>query len=68
VDRRTIGLVLAAVGIVILIVSVLADPLGLGGGNDAFGPRQIAGTVVGVIVVIVGVWLARIPPADVGGP
>lgn len=55
--KKTAGIVLLVVGIVILVVSLAADPLGLGGGNVAFGPRQIAGTIVGAIVAVVGVVL-----------
>ena len=55
--KNTLGIVLLVVGIVIVVVSLAADPLGLGSGNVAFGPRQIAGTIVGAIVAVVGVVL-----------
>lgn len=55
--KKTIGIVLLVVGIAILVVSVAADPLGLGGGNTAFGPQQIAGTVAGAILIVVGLVL-----------
>ena len=55
--KNTLGIVLLVVGLVILVVSLAADPLGLGGGNTVLGPRQIAGTVVGAIVAVVGVVL-----------
>jgi hypothetical protein len=56
-EKKTIGIVLLVIGVVILILSLAADPLGIGGGNVVFGPRQIAGTVVGVIVLVVGLLL-----------
>jgi len=56
-EKKTVGIVLLVIGIVILIVSLAADPLGLGGSNAVFGPRQIIGTVAGAIVTIVGVIL-----------
>ena len=55
--KNTAGTVLLAVGIVIFVVSLAADPLGLGGSNVAFGPRQVASTVVGAIVAVVGLVL-----------
>ena len=49
--KRTIGLVLLIVGIVVLIISVAADAIGLGG-SPGFGYNQMAGTAVGAIVAI----------------
>ncbi len=57
VNRRTIAIAVTVVGVIVLVISVLADPLGLGGGNTTFGSRQIAGTVAGVIVTAVGLYL-----------
>lgn len=56
--KRTIGLVLLIVGIVVLIISVAADAIGLGG-STGFGYNQMAGTAVGAIVAIVGAILMR---------
>jgi hypothetical protein len=55
-DKKTIGIVVLVVGIVILAVALLADPLGLGEGGK-FGSRQIIGTVVGAVVTIAGLVL-----------
>jgi uncharacterized membrane protein len=56
-DKKTIGIVLIVVGIVVLLLAVLANPLGIG--NPArFGFIQIAGVVVGAIVALVGLYLA----------
>ena len=53
--KKIAGIILLVVGIVILAISLFAYPLGLGG--PAFGPKQIAGTVVGAIVIVVGLAL-----------
>lgn len=53
--RNTAGIVSLVVGIVILLLSLIADLVGIGGGG--FGPRQIAGTVVGAGVTVVGLVL-----------
>jgi hypothetical protein len=57
VSSRRIGVVLAAVGAIVLAVSALADPLGIGGA-DGFGWKQIVGMIVGAGVAILGVALA----------
>ena len=54
--KKTAGIVLLVVGIVVLLLSLLADLIGIGGGG-AFGYRQIAGTVVGAVVTVVGLVL-----------
>jgi hypothetical protein len=53
---RVVGIVLLALGILVVLVSVLADPIGLGG-SPGFGLRQIAGTVAGAIAAAVGLIL-----------
>jgi hypothetical protein len=53
---RSLGLMLAAVGVVVFFVSAFAEPLGLGDDNGIQG-KQIAGMVVGGIVVAVGLGL-----------
>ena len=54
-SKKTIGVILLVGGILVLLLSVFAYPLGLG--EAAFGPRQITGTVAGAIVTIVGLFL-----------
>ncbi len=55
-NKKVIAIVVLVVGIVLLGLSLAADAIGIGGGGG-FGPRQIAGSVVGVIAVIVGLFL-----------
>jgi hypothetical protein len=55
---KTVGTALLVVGIIILLVSLLADPIGIGDGTS-FGGQQILGTVIGAIVTIVGGVLMR---------
>jgi hypothetical protein len=47
---------LLAVGIIVLIISLGADPIGIGS-HVGFGYLQIAGTVAGVIGIVVGLVL-----------
>jgi hypothetical protein len=53
--KKTVGIVVLVVGIVVLLLSLLANPIGIGG--PAFGRYQIAGTIVGAIVTVVGLVL-----------
>jgi hypothetical protein len=54
--KKTVGLVVLVVGIVVLLLSLVADPIGIGG-HPGFGAYQIAGTIVGAIVTVVGLVL-----------
>ena len=60
-SKKTIGVLLIILGVVVLVVSLAADGLGIGG-MPGFGWKQILGTVVGVIVALGGVWLALNKP------
>jgi uncharacterized membrane protein len=60
-SKRTIGFVLIALGVVIAVVSLAADVIGIGN-VLGFGWKQQLGTAIGVIMAIVGVWLALSKP------
>ena len=53
--KKIIGIILIVAGIALLVLSVLADCIGIGGGG--FGLRQTGGTIVGAIMLGVGVFL-----------
>jgi len=55
-EAKTAGIVLLVVGIVVLLLSLVADSIGIGG-SPGFGPYQIAGAIVGAIVTVVGLVL-----------
>ena len=54
--RRRGGALLVAVGAIVLIVSALADPIGIGGGGS-FGWKQTTGVIVGAVLIGVGGFL-----------
>lgn len=54
-SRKTIALIVVVAGIALVIVSALADVIGIGGGGG-FGLRQVSGVIVGVLAVAFG-WL-----------
>ena len=54
-SRRTQGIVLMVVGVVIVIVSLGADAMGLGA-KPGLGVKQALGAVAGVIILGIGAW------------
>jgi hypothetical protein len=53
---KTVGIVALVVGIVLLILSLAANPLGIG--NPAvFGRNQIIGTILGAVAIVAGLIL-----------
>jgi len=56
-SKKTIGLVLVIVGVIILAVALFADSLGIGG-SPGFGWKQWIMAGAGIIVALVGAGLA----------
>ncbi len=56
-SRENLGLILAAIGLVTTFAFALADSVGLGR-YRGFGSDQILGTIAGVVVLVLGVFLA----------
>jgi hypothetical protein len=54
--KKTVSIVLLVAGVVILVLSLAADLVGIGG-NPVFGRNQIIGVIVGAIVTVVGLVL-----------
>jgi hypothetical protein len=52
-NKKSIGIALLVVGAVLLIGSLAADAIGIGG-VAGFGYKQITGAVIGVIAAVVG--------------
>jgi hypothetical protein len=57
-NKRSLGIVVAVLGVFVLAVSLLADALGIGGAAGAFGIKQIIGTAAGALLAIVGIVFA----------
>ena len=53
---RTLGVILLAIGVMTLVLAIGADVIGLGQ-THAFGFKQIAGAVAGVLVATIGSFL-----------
>lgn len=57
-SRRSLGFVVTAIGVIVVVIFALADQLGLGSKGNEFGPRQIVGVVVGAVIVVSGLITA----------
>ena len=61
-SQKQIAIIIVVAGIIVAVVSILADTLGIGSSPDKFGTLQIIGTVVGVVISAgagVYVWSGR---------
>ncbi len=62
---KQIGAVGIALGAIAMLLSLLTDPLGLGGNEEGFGWKQVTLLVVGAVVASVGVVaIVRAPKED----
>jgi len=57
-EKKKLGSVLTWIGIVILLISVFADFLGIGG-YPGLGTKQIIGTIAGIVLIGIGFLLFR---------
>ena len=62
-SKRTIGIMLVVLGVVVYIVSLAADVIGIGNGTG-IGWKQILGAVIGLLVAVGGGWLALNKPSQ----
>lgn len=55
-DRKRIGASLLALGVVMFVLSAIADPIGVGDGSGV-GWKQVVGMVAGAAAIAIGaVW------------
>jgi cytochrome c biogenesis protein CcdA len=62
VSRRTLGILVAVAGTVLVFIAALANVLGIGDTTE-FGLRQISGIAFGLAAILVGLFVNRTPPA-----
>ena len=55
--NKALGIVVLAVGLVLLLGSALADIMGVGATPLVFGYKQLAGAAVGAVLAIIGALL-----------
>ncbi len=54
-SKKTIGIVLIVLGVILALFFLAADALGIGG-SPGIGWKQLLGAAIGIIIVIVGIW------------
>lgn len=61
--NKSLAAAIVAVGVVILLVSAMADIIGIGGNPLVFGNKQLAGSAVGGVLALAGAvlywWFGR---------
>ena len=57
-ERNRFGAILLALDAILLVLSALADPIGIGEGGG-IGWKQILGMVVGAAAIVVGAFVMR---------
>ncbi len=58
-SKRNIGIAMIAAGVLLILVSLLADAIGLGANTAVIGWKQILGAVVGAALGIGGFFFVR---------
>jgi len=54
------AVILIALGALVFTLSVFADALGISGGGEGFGWKQLIGAIAGLVVLLAGIsWLVR---------
>ena len=62
-SKKSMSIALIIVGVVLVIVSLTADLIGIGGA-PGIGWKQLLGTAVGLVVTLGGVWLMLSKPGQ----
>jgi uncharacterized membrane protein len=52
-NRNILGGIVVVAGLVLLVVSALAEPIGIGDGGG-FGWKQVTGVIVGAVAIVIG--------------
>ena len=65
-DRNLVGGIVTAVGVVLLVLSALADQVGIG--DTGFGWQQALGVIVGAVVAVVGMALMYLERGETRRP
>ncbi len=55
-SERQLAYILIVIGVVVALVSLLADVIGIGS-DEGFGTYQIVGLIAGIVVALIGLYL-----------
>jgi hypothetical protein len=57
-QKKTLGSILTLVGITVLLISLFADLLGIGG-YPGIGWKQVVGIVIGFVIIVIGSYVTQ---------
>ena len=58
-DHSMLAWAVLGLGVLLVLISLFADPLGLGRHPDGFGWKQDLALIIGAAVILVGAYLLR---------
>lgn len=58
-SAKALGTFMAVLGLAAVVISILADRIGVGAAPDVFGWKQILGSAIGLFLMAGGVMLTR---------
>jgi hypothetical protein len=67
-ERTILGGIVMAVGVVVVLFFLLADPIGITVGEIGFGWEEMLGAAVGAVMFIVGLAVAVVEPGETRTP
>ena len=57
-SSRRVAVIVMIVGLVLAVVAIFADDIGLSGGGDGYGWKQMIATIVGLAILVLGAGMA----------
>lgn len=58
-SAKLVGRIAVVLGIIIVVASLAANPLGIGANPHEFGWLQTLGAVLGFLAISAGLWIAQ---------
>jgi hypothetical protein len=58
-SNRNLGIAIFVIGLLVILISLLADVIGIGATGGVFGWKQILGVGIGVLVSLAGIIISR---------
>ncbi len=55
---RRVAVIVMIVGLLMAVVAIFADDIGLSGGGDGYGWKQMIATIVGLAILVLGAGMA----------
>jgi len=57
-SSRRVAVIVMIVGLLMAVVAIFADDIGLSGGGDGYGWKQMIATIVGLAILVLGAGMA----------